>query len=117
MILLWFLNPQVASAALAGKIVEEEEINLTSQIVPASILDDNVCIDSCRKYFSHDAWAVVQRAREEMESHPVWYCGRCKRPIHDEAESSIVCDCCLCWYHFNCMCLPSTSTQVQDLVL
>ena len=46
MILLWFLNPQVASAVLAGKIVEEEGINLTSQIVPASILDDNVAAAS-----------------------------------------------------------------------
>lgn len=102
-ILLWFLKPQIANAALAGNIVQQQELNLTSELVPASILDDNVCIESCRKYFSHNAWAAIQRVVDEVRNHPVWYCGRCKLPIHDEEESSIMCNCCLCWFHFTCM--------------
>lgn len=101
-ILLWFLAAEVVNAALAGKLVQKEDI-LASQIIPpASSLDDNVCIDSCRKYFSNDAWEVIQARADEMEVNPVWYCGRCHTAIDDEEQSSIVCECCLCWFHFNC---------------
>ena len=104
-ILLWFLKPEIVNAAMAGRIVQEEEINMTSELIPASCLDSNVCIVSCRKYFSHSAWAAIQSVVEEMKSHPIWYCGRCKLPIDDDQEDSIICDCCLTWFHFRCVCL------------
>ena len=101
-ILMWFLSPQIANAAISGKIVQKEEVNLT-QLVPASCLDDNICIETCRKYFTHSAWEEIKKVVDEMKNHPVWYCGRCMLPIRDYIESSIICDCCLNWFHFTCV--------------
>ena len=83
--------------------IQKEEVNLTSQLVPASCLDDNICIETCRKYFTHSAWEEIQKVVDEMKNHPVWYCGRCMLPIRDYIESSIICDCCLNWFHFMCV--------------
>ena len=82
-ILMWFLSPEIANAAISGKIVQKEEVNLTSQLVPASCLDDNICIETCRKYFTHSAWEEIKKVVDEMKNHPVWYCGRCMLPIRD----------------------------------
>ncbi len=71
--------------------------------VSSSCLDENVCLDSCRKYFSHDAWVAVQSVVDTIRKNPVFYCGRCSCPIADNNECSIVCECCLTWYHFKCL--------------
>ena len=39
------------------------------------------------------------------KSHPIWYCGRCRNPIDDDMEDSVVCDSCLTWFHFHCISL------------
>lgn len=103
MILLWLVKPHVANAAMSGKLIQPEDVDTIA--LPASCLDENVCIQSCRKYFTSPAWEEVQKALEDMKKSPVWYCGRCKFPICDEEESSIICDCCLLWFHFKCVCL------------
>ena len=32
-----------------------------------------------------------------------FYCDRCTRPISDDTQSSLVCECCLGWFHFQCL--------------
>ena len=101
--LLWFVEPEVADAALCGRVIEEEEVETRPDKVSASCLDENVCLLSCQKYFSHDAWRVVSQVVDTKREYTMRYCGRCNCPIIDDAEDSIVCDCCLVWYHFNCV--------------
>ena len=58
--LLWFVDSEVAEAALKGnKVVEECEVEIRPNRVPASCLDENVCLISVQKYFSPDAWGAV----------------------------------------------------------
>ena len=97
------MEPAVADAALAGTIIEEEQVEMRPEKVPASCLDENVCIMSCRKYFSRDAWKALSQVMELKKRDTMWYCGRCDCPIMDSSENSIVCDCCLVWYHFKCI--------------
>ena len=60
MMLLWFVDPEVAELALRGKkIVEECEVEVRPNCVPSSCLDENVCLGSVQKYFSPHAWGVV----------------------------------------------------------
>lgn len=100
--LLWFVDSEVDHEALAGRLIEEDEVEVRSERVSASCLDENVCIKSIQKYFSHDGWASLLSIMKSVEEHPVWYCGRCSCSISDETENSVVCDSCLVWYHFKC---------------
>ena len=89
--------------AVNGTIIDESQVETRPEKVPSSCLDENVCIDSCRKYFSHDAWAVISNLVDTISKNPVYYCGRCSCPIADDKHQSIACDCCLTWFHFTCL--------------
>ena len=73
--------------------------------IPASCLDKNVCVQSVQKYFTEDAWAALKQVIEIVKKNTVWYCGVCLKAIDDNAENSIMCDSCLCWFHFCCVSL------------
>ena len=49
------------------------------------------------------AWLVIMGVVAAIRNNPVWYCGRCTRPIPDDTQSSMVCECCLGWFHFECL--------------
>ena len=105
-ILQWFVDEDGAQAALSGEIIiEEEDVEVKPERVPASCLDENVCLESCRKYFTQDAWNAVQAVVEVIRKKPIWYCGRCTCQIKDETQSSVICESCLTWFHFSCLSL------------
>ena len=93
----------MANDAISGMMIDEDQVEVRPEKISASCLDENVCLESCRKYFSEDAWMAVVNLMDTIRKKPVWYCGRCTNPISDESESSVVCDCCLSWYHFKCL--------------
>ena len=101
--LSWFVDSGVAIGALNGDVITEEEVEVRPEKVCASCLDEHVCLKRCRKYFTSDAWLAVEDVVGRLRDNPLWYCGRCSKPIYDEKESSIVCDCCLSWFHFTCV--------------
>lgn len=108
-ILAWFVDNKVASDAVnCDVIIQEEDIEVRPEKVSASCLDQNVCLDSCRKYCSKDAWIAIQNVVDVLRKDAVYYCGRCTCPIDDEMQPSLLCDCCLTWYHFKCLNLKNS---------
>ena len=97
------MESSVASRALNGDVIEEDQVEVRPEKVCASCLDENVCLKICRKYFTHDAWLAVEDVVGRLKDNPLWYCGRCGKPIDDDTESSIICDSCLTWFHFSCL--------------
>ena len=73
----------MAAAAIKGKIIEEDEVEVRPEKVATSCLDENVCLESCRKYCSADAWMVITSVVDVIRSNPVYYCGMCTNPISD----------------------------------
>ena len=60
-VLLWFVSPAVAELALLRKgLIEEDQVEIMPERVTASCLDENVYLSSCRKYFTSDAWLVLE---------------------------------------------------------
>lgn len=106
-ILRWLVDAHVADAAISGVLIGEEEVEVRPDRVPSSCLDENVCMESCRKYFTKDAWIAVENVVCAIRSNPVWNCITCNKQIHSE-EQSIACDSCLLWYHFSCATLKQT---------
>ena len=102
--LSWFLDRHVKEAVLARKrLVLEEDVEVRPERIPATCLDEDVCIQSIRKYFSTDAWCTLTNVLDVLRSNLVWYCGLCAKEMCDETENSIKCDSCLTWFHFQCV--------------
>lgn len=103
-VLLWFVSPVVAELALSRKgLIEEDQVEIMPERVTASCLDENVCLSSCRKYFTSDAWLALEGVVAAIATNPCYFCGRCTNPINDDTENSILCDSCLIWYHYRCV--------------
>ena len=83
-------------------LIKEDGVEVLPERVTACCIDENVDIQSCRKYFTSDGWLAVQNVVEAIKKDPMWYCGRCTNIINDEEENSIQCASCLVWYHFGC---------------
>ena len=82
----WLVEDRIIQEAITGTaIINEEDVETRPEKVLASILDENVCLISCRKYFTHDTWDIVE---EVVQKHPLYYCGYCSNPIN-ETENSI----------------------------
>ena len=105
-ILQWFVEPCDAEIVLARKgLIQEDGIEVLPERVTAGCLDDQVHLDSCKKYFTEDGWLAVQNVVKTIKKNPVYYCGSCAQPIDDDEEDFIQCDSCLVWYHFRCVSL------------
>ena len=103
-ILQWFVEPSDAEIVLARKgLIQEDGVEILPERITASCLDDQVHLDSCKKYFTQDGWLAVQNVLRAIQKNPAYYCGSCTRPIDDDEEDSIQCDSCLVWYHFKCV--------------
>ena len=103
-VLLWFVSPVVAELALLRKgLIEEDQVEIMPERVMASCLDENVCLSSCGKYFTSDAWLALEGVVTAIATNPYYFCGRCTNPINDDTENSILCDSCLIWYHYRCV--------------
>ena len=100
----WFIDNQVKELVLARKrLVEEADVEVQPERIPSSCLDENVCINSIQKYFSRDAWTSVEQVLQVVKRNPVWFCGSCAKRINDDTDSSIICESCLSWFHFDCV--------------
>ena len=103
-VLQWFVDPDIADAALfQKKLIQEYSVEVQPNKITASCVDEKVCMNSCKKYFSDDAWMAVMNVVSTIENNPMWYCGFCTKEIDDKAENSIQCDSCLVWFHFVCV--------------
>ena len=94
-------KPMVAELALSRKgLVEEDQVKIIPERVAVSCLDENVCLSSCQKYFTSDAWLALEGVVAAMATNPCYLYERCTNPINDDTENSILCDSCLIWYHY-----------------
>lgn len=115
-ILSWFVGLNKAELALSkSRIIEEEDVEVLPQNIPWAILDEDVNLPLVQKYFSQDAWALVQQIEAAKRDNPFCECGECKKDLdgsldHSMLETtmrdesiSIRCDHCMEWYHLSCV--------------
>ena len=56
-----------------------------------AIIDENVDIHLVRRYFSYDAWLIVQGVVKKKKELDMWTCKMC---YHNLEGQSIICDSC-----------------------
>ena len=97
----WFVDGPVLEAATKHprRLIGEEEVEVRPEVLPDATIDEGVNVHQIRKYFTTDAWTLLQEAVTTKRDNYVFKCNSC---FHDLDESpSIVCDHCLFWYHIN----------------
>lgn len=101
--LQWFVSSAETERALNdGLLLEEDTVETMPERVPNCCVDENVNVHHIKKYFTADAWQLVQQVIEIKQGHDdsMWDCKVCNRGLHE--SSAIFCDCCLEWYHLQC---------------
>lgn len=87
--------------ALEGNLIEEESVECRPERIPDSVLDENVDVCLVRRYFSSDAWILLESVLKTKAKKIVWTCNICHHDLH--SEQSIICEACLQWFHFRCI--------------
>ena len=99
-ILVWILLDNVVKQALHDKLIEMKEVPTYASELSTSLLDENVNWKLVEKYFTKSAWSKVSGLIGQLQKDPNWICGVCQEDL--SLSSSVVCECCLVWYHFSC---------------
>ena len=103
-ILAWFVDKPIAEKAVRDRgLIEEDEVECRPEKVPNAVVDENMDVYLVRKYFSSDAWLVVEDVVKRKSMTITWICHLCHQDLH--SQPSIICDSCLTWYHFKCVSL------------
>ena len=82
-------------------MISEEVVECRPEKIPNGVLDKDVDVHLVQRFFSHDAWLLVEDVIKRKEEINVWTCSVC---FHTIAEGiAIVCESCLEWFHLNCV--------------
>jgi hypothetical protein len=66
-LLSWLLDPRDVNRALKGDIIDEDLIETRPEKVNPALVGENVNIARLRRYFSKDAWLLVQDLSNQIK--------------------------------------------------
>ena len=100
----WFVCAREREKCIQNReLLGEELVETRPEKVPNCCLDENVNIyHNIKKFFTSDAWQLILQVLEVKRSQDDWSCKVCMKDLHDNTVT-IVCDCCLDWYHLACV--------------
>lgn len=98
----WFVDDSVVERVTRGDdLVQEKEVESRPEKIPRKCLDENICIDKIRKYFTFEAWSVLENCVCTLRTQDIWFCASCSTDLKN--GMSLACDNCLEWYHLKCV--------------
>ena len=100
-VLEYFVPPNDARDALDGRQLDEGCLETNPENLPDTAFDENIDINSIRRYFTSDAWVRVQDLYETKKERITFRCTSCELDLH--SKPSIVCYSCLEWHHLRCV--------------
>ena len=58
-----------------------------------------------KKFFSVDAWKLVEEVIKTKAANPTWVCPICEKDLNDVEDDAtlLACDSCLEWFHLTCL--------------
>ena len=96
------MDMEIADNAMRnGILIDEQFVEVCPECVPLKCLDENICINMVKKYFTIDAWALVENVVSVIKERREWDCVTCCSSL--SAFKSIVCESCLDWFHLKCV--------------
>jgi hypothetical protein len=64
----WFVEDEIVETCLRSDVLVQTNHVKVPERIPLKCLDENVGINTIRKYFSIDAWKVVEEAMKTMQT-------------------------------------------------
>ncbi|KAG1650979.1 Zinc finger SWIM domain-containing protein 3 [Nymphon striatum] len=101
----WLVDEKIVETCLRSDVLVQVDQVKEPERIPMKCLDENVAINSIRKYFSFNAWKMALEAIDTLREKGRWICKCCSCDL-DEHES-IGCDGCLEWIHMKCIAMKA----------
>lgn len=105
----WFVNNETVTKVLkTNHVIQEDEVETISDNISSAVLDKQMKINLMKKYFTADAWKIVEQVYETKKKLNEWECPSCKENLdttvddEEKVQTSIGCDYCCEWYHLKC---------------
>ena len=86
--------------AFSKKDGKEEKVEQRPEFISSSCLDQNVCIETVRQFFTEDAWVALKAVVEVKRKIRRWVCHRC---LQEASGETVACDSYLEWFHWDCV--------------
>ena len=87
---------------MKGKVITEDIVETIPENVNNACIDECVCMQSVKRFFTDDAWKTVEAILMIKQEGCNYYCTICELEIDDNQDESINCSSCLGWMHFKC---------------
>ncbi|CAN8018517.1 unnamed protein product, partial [Ixodes persulcatus] len=112
-VLAWLVGHKDAGCAVdKGIRLDENKVEMIPSRLPEAILDNQVDVDSVKRFFTADGWCAVSHVLEAKRKAMKWKCNACKDPLAD--APSVVCEACLCWYHQCCQNMKPSALETAQ---
>lgn len=95
------INHEMIIACMNNEyLIELKDINLYTQQLKDSFMENEVNINLLKPYLANEAWKKFEQLVETKRKNNVWTCNLCNEACKDE---TIFCDSCNCWFHKLCV--------------
>ena len=112
-LLSWFVGADEALEAIMGRKITEDLVETIPENVNNACIDESVCIQSIKRFFTEDAWQMVLAILKIKQQGCTYFCPVCQLEINDHTDDSIHCSSCLSWIHFHCAGLKKSPKKKQ----
>ena len=101
----WLVSKEVVYLAVMkpGHLIDEGDIQVKPENIVDGVMDENVDITLIRKYFTPDAWMLIENVITQKRRSQQFTCSGCSQTLSETCQWVIACDHCLCWFHLSCM--------------
>ncbi len=84
--LKWFVDGDIAEACIKNpnRLAEEEDVEVKPEKLPHAVLDENVDVNLIRRFFSQDAWLLVEEVVKQKGNNPVYTCRYCSHDLGED---------------------------------
>ena len=103
LLLSWFVGADEALGAIMGRKITEDLVETIPENVNNTCIDESVCIQSIKRFFTEDAWQMVLAILKIKQQGCTYFCPVCQLEINDHTDDSIHCSSCLSWIQFHCV--------------
>lgn len=102
LLLKWIVTDEsIVTKALYDKyIIDDTDVLCQQDKIHCGILEEDVKLDIVKCFFSNQMWKSLLNRIKIKRKEVVWICPTCKEDIG--LQQSILCDCCLTWFHIKC---------------
>ncbi|KAH0555431.1 hypothetical protein KQX54_018854 [Cotesia glomerata] len=98
----WLLLPnELIEASMNNEHkIKLKDLTITGSTIGDSFMEVNVNIDLLKNYCTEEVWEKIAQWVNDKRTKNIFHCSKCQEIC---GEKTVFCDCCCCWYDFDCV--------------